>query len=107
MVIKKLSCDTEEIFIGDDKWTLAIPNYYDNKITEMRIYESDKEATRDYWGKYLHFIFSIQGKCGILDGSYNCCELSEKNTTLDDARYILDGCYYVYRSKHEIVFVKQ
>ena len=100
------SCDIGSVLIGNEEWTFAVPNIGGDGTTKVRIYDSDKEFSKDPWTKEMHFISSAQGRFGIF--RYDCLyhELLRGDETMKDSLIILEGRYGVFNGFYKVAFVK-
>ena len=104
----KLSCasDIGSVLIGDQNWTVAVPNVGGDGETQIRIFDSLKEFFNSDWYGETRFVASVQGRFGIYD--YDCAyhNLLSGDMSIEDALAILDGRYGVYNGDYKVAFVK-
>lgn len=88
---RKCGSDAGSLKIGNEEWSILIPNGVGDGITRYAVFDNESEINTDM----LRYFTSVRGKFNIYD--YDC------GTTIDQT---LDGSYLIYIWEGIIAFVK-
>lgn len=100
------NADIGSVLIGNENWTVSIPNEGGDGTVHVMTFDSEREYVNSVWGKNLKFVTSVHGTFGVYDYDSAFSELHSLKMSINDATVILKGIYGVYRGYFTVALVK-